>query len=206
VRQNDDDTTSSTAPSAMQESNTKNSVPDFKDARAAYDSKSAKELLRAAASFSLCKIPILVKYAESLLQTSRFLLGGTVTDSILKATMFGHFCSGEDLARIQPVVKRLDESGVGSILDYAAESDGSPDPASVDGLTINSLERRKVREYDYESESQCDKHVAVFKKCIHDVADLGSTDGFAAIKVTALGNPKLLAPMSQAISGGQEAL
>jgi proline dehydrogenase len=96
-------------------------------------------------------------------------------------------------------LKRLDESGIGGILDYAAESDGSPESASVDGLTENSWAPRKVREYDYESEAQCDKHVDVFKKCIHDVADVGSKDGFAAIKVTALGNPKLLARMSQAI-------
>jgi proline dehydrogenase len=113
--------------------------------------------------------------------------------------MFGHFCAGEDQARIRPVLKKLDESGIGGILDYAAESDGSPEPESVDGLTENSFAPRKVREYDYEDESQCDKHVDVFKKCIHDVADAGSKDGFAAIKVTALGNPKLLARMSQAI-------
>lgn len=55
-----------------------------------------------------------------------------------------------------------------------------------------------AREYSYEDEEQCDRHLKVFQKCIHDAASL-SKDGFAAVKVTALGNPKLLSRMSQAI-------
>lgn len=53
--------------------------------------------------------------------------------------------------------------------------------------------------YDYKSESQCDKHVDVFKDCIHSVRDVSPTHGFAALKVTALGNPKLLERMSTMI-------
>ena len=46
-----------------------------------------------------------------------------------------------------------------------------------------------ARVYDYKSEAECDRHVSVFKSCIHSVRDVSPTHGFAALKVTALGNP-----------------
>jgi proline dehydrogenase len=84
-----------------------------------------------------------------------------------------------------------------------------------------------ARIYEYKSEQKCDHHVDIFLKCIHAVkqsnassisssnsnslinidnasaAKLTSTStkpGFAAIKVTALGNPLLLERMSNAIN------
>lgn len=183
--------------------------PDFNDARAAFESKTTPELLRAAACFRLCRIPFLVHYAEDLLGVSRRIIGNRATDAILKATLYGHFCAGEDQERIEPVLKRLDSVGVGSILDYAAEADenagSNKTKTSEPGTPINHMKRstarelqHTAREYNYEDEEQCDKHVEVFQKCIHDAASL-SKDGFAAVKVTALGNPKLLSRMSQAI-------
>jgi len=149
-----------------------------------------------------------VNHAEDLLGLSRRLLGKRFTDGILKVTLYGHFCAGEDQKRIEPVLKRLDLAGVGSILDYAAESDegaSSNKKSQTPGVPVNHLKRhtaRKLqhtaREYSYEDEDQCDRHVETFQKCIHDAASL-SKDGFAAVKVTALGNPKLLSRMSQAI-------
>lgn len=175
----------------------KNPVPDFNDAHAAYESKSTGELLRAAACFRLCKIPVLTNNAESLLRTSRFLLGGTITDAALKATLFGHFCAGEDQDRIRPVIQKLQEAGIGSILDYAAENDQPAAPAKLDDKPVE-VQNIRVQTYDYESEAQCDRHVETFLHCINDVASFGP-DGFAAVKITALGNPKLLARLSTAI-------
>jgi proline dehydrogenase len=181
-----------------------NPVPDFNDIRAAYESKTTLELLRAAACFRISGIPILVNNAEPLLIITRKILGGTITDYFLKVTLFGHFCAGEDLDSIHPVLHKLNDVGIGSILDYAAESEGSPEPAKVHGAEVAHGSRRVVREYDYESEVECDKHVEVFKKCINDVKALGfGKDGYSAIKMTALGNPKLLARMSQAIIEAQ---
>lgn len=177
---------------------TVNPVPDFNDTQSAYQSKSTNELLRAAACFGLCKVPVLVQNAEMLLRASRT-ISPSATDLLLKGTLYGHFCAGEDQVRIQPVVRKLDEFGVGNILDYAAESD---EPSSATSILVpESVSSNNViaREYDYESEGQCDKHVETFKQCITDVS-AGSKDGFAAIKVTALGNPKLLSRISQAIT------
>ncbi|KAL7526836.1 hypothetical protein ACHAWF_001931, partial [Thalassiosira exigua] len=55
-----------------------------------------------------------------------------------------------------------------------------------------------ARVYDYKSERKCDRHVNVFKDCIRSVQDV-SPCGFAALKVTALGNPALLERMSDTI-------
>jgi proline dehydrogenase len=181
-----------------------NPVPDFNDSKAAYESKTTAELLRAAACFRISRVSILVNNAEPLLTVARKILGGTITDYALKSTLFGHFCAGEDVERIQPVLHKLNDVGIGSILDYAAENDGSPEPSKVHGTEVAPGTLRRVREYDYESEVQCDKHVEVFKKCINDVASLGfGKDGYAAIKVTSLGNPELLARMSKAIVEAQ---
>ena len=68
-------------------------VPDFSDAKAAYESKSTAELLRAMVVFQLCRIPFLVEHSETLLTVSRKIVGGTIQDALLKATLFGHFCA-----------------------------------------------------------------------------------------------------------------
>jgi len=56
-----------------------------------------------------------------------------------------------------------------------------------------------ARIYDYKSEAECDRHVEVFKNCIRSAHDVSPTHGFAALKVTALGNPELLERMSTMI-------
>ena len=73
--------------------------------------------------------------------------------------------------------------------------------SEVTDTATNSVRNRHqdiAREYDYEDEAQCDRHLEVSRNCIYDAVSL-SKDSFAAVKVTALGNPKLLARMSQAI-------
>ncbi|CAJ1936507.1 unnamed protein product [Cylindrotheca closterium] len=182
-------------------SNNQNPVPDFSDAQSAYQAKSNAELFRAAACFRLCQIPILVSNADRLLRVATR-ISPTLTDKILKQTLYGHFCAGEDRERIQPVIDSLNSFGVGAILDYAAESD---DPASSGQVPDEAIQPTSAvaREYDYESEAKCDKHLDTFLQCINDVA-AGSDDGYAAIKVTALGNPKLLARVSQAFEEAKQ--
>jgi proline dehydrogenase len=192
-----------------------NPRPNFEDHQAAFESKSTPQLVRAALSFGLCRVPVLARNAEPLLKASRAVLGDRVTDALLRATLFGHFCAGVDEAEIQRPIMDLQKAGIGSILDYAAEDDGTAhggggsgggvgassasvlsSPSPADAITAGKPPVGRV--YDYESEVRCDLHVETFKKCIRDVATLQS-DGFAAVKVTALGNPKLLERMSTAI-------
>lgn len=171
-------------------------IPDFNDFQATFETKKTKELIRATLVYSLCSIQLIVDNAEPLLKFTRKVFGDTITDAILKQTLFGHFCAGEDEQRLQPAIAELRRNGIGGILDYAAESDIEPTPQNLQQVPEFV---QPARVYDYESESACDRHVEVFRSCIRSVANV-SPDGFAAIKVTALGNPKLLERMSIAIT------
>jgi len=47
----------------------------------------------------------------------------------MKASFYGHFVAGEDVARIRPLVQRNMSFGVKSILDYSVEKDISREEA-----------------------------------------------------------------------------
>lgn len=69
--------------------------------------------------------------------------------------------------------------------------------------TNDFADRRKylpvARTYFYHGESQCEKNLEIFFKAIEAVAKTTSNTGFAAIKLTALGRPKLLMKLSKII-------
>jgi len=121
----------------------------------------------------------------------------------MKKTFFGHFCGGETTAELQPTIDKLSESGIGSILDYAAEADVVKSPEKVEKLAAYGLDQKvTVRMYDYSNEKNCDHHVETFKHCIA-AAKASSAPGakcFAAIKVTALGDPELLRALSTTLN------
>lgn len=64
-------------------------------------------------------------------------------------------------------------------------------------------ERRKylpvARTYFYHGESQCERNLEIFFRAIEAVAKTTGNTGFAAIKLTALGRPKLLMKLSKII-------
>jgi hypothetical protein len=172
----------------------KNPMPDFGDAEAAFRHKNTLDLYRSAFTFGICQIPVLVRYADGLLRLSRRIIGDWATDAFLKATLFGHFCAGTNRDNIRPAIHALEQVGIGSILDYAAEDDGetptpkrlqpTPDTAEArlsesDTLPYPDSDTRKrtrVRVYDYTSEAVCDQHVQHFVQCIRDVAASKTTD------------------------------
>lgn len=166
---------------------------NFDDLQAIFRSKSSLQLIKSLLVFSACKIPILVNKAEIFILGSKKLFGVRLTDRILKETFFSQFCAGEDEQSIKPTVSFLESAGIGSILDYAAESDL---------ITMDNDEGRKAvqcRIYDYQNEELCDFHQSIFAKCIKAVKSVSPT-GFAAIKCTALGNPDLLKRVSITIT------
>mmetsp|Transcript_12195 Transcript_12195/g.15214 ORF Transcript_12195/g.15214 Transcript_12195/m.15214 type:complete len:658 (+) Transcript_12195:72-2045(+) len=176
------------------------STPDFSDTRLAYGSKSTAELLTSLFILHLCRVKPVVQNAERLISLSRRVLGATVTDAVIRHTFFKQFCGGEDAEGIRPTIESLKNHGIGSILDYAAESD--MDASDGDGPFSNDVpiqpENQPARVYDYKSEQLCDHHLKIFKSCIRAVRDV-SPAGFSAIKITALGNPLLLERLSTAI-------
>lgn len=126
--------------------------------------------------------------------------GHSLTNIVLQQSFFGHFCAGESADLIKPSVDYLNRNGVGSILDYASESDVNEEETHTPQDESTPINPNKVqcRVYDYRDENLCDLHTQTFEKCIRAVHAVSPT-GFAAIKCTALGNPKLLEAMSVAI-------
>ena len=198
---------------------------DFTDAKAVYSSKSTPELVSALLVLQTCRFQPLVTHAEWLLKTAKGVLGASAVDGIVRHTFFAHFCAGEDETTIRPKVKALEAAGIGSILDYAAEADdtaipsntaantaaaaaassgstsGDPgSPAATPHALPSEASRRQdvARKHRYTGEEDCDAHVEVFERCIQSVHNV-SPNGFAAIKLTALGPPAILRRMSRAI-------
>ena len=187
------------------------SAVDFADETGAYGHASTPELLRSLAVLRLCKFPTFVKNADTLVAVSNRLLGKGFTSYFAKKTFFGHFCAGEDENDIAPVIAQLETRGVGGILDYAAEADVSTTATEVGPSEDPRREQPKgkgdsektpymlrrtrsgisARTYEYVNEKMCDENRRLFVSCITSVHNV-SPEGFAAIKLTALGNPKLL--------------
>ncbi|EFN55844.1 hypothetical protein CHLNCDRAFT_145399 [Chlorella variabilis] len=121
------------------------------------------------------------------------------------------YCAeSEDAVRIQPTLRKMKASGVRAILDYAAgEWGGHAGPAPrrheddvehEEGPASRQAPQDSVlvRTYEYESERVCDSRMSVFLKSI-EAAHSAEGQGFAAIKVTALGLPALLERTSSSL-------
>lgn len=91
----------------------------FSNTEVAFRSKDNRELKQSLWLFKLMGNPSLVKIFSKL--TLFALKLHMPISSAVKATIYKQFCSGESLDESQQVVKRLEQSGVGSILDYSVE-------------------------------------------------------------------------------------
>ena len=132
-------------------------------------------------------------------------------EMVVRPTFFGHFCAGEDEQSIRPTVELLQKFGVGGILDYAAEADvgddaddaehahGTGSPASDTASAHDDHHKGVIeaRVYDYTTEVECDGNAEIFRQAIQSVHNV-LPEGFAAIKITALGNPLLLERITSA--------
>ncbi|MEK6615204.1 MAG: proline dehydrogenase, partial [Bacteroidota bacterium] len=91
----------------------------FSNTEIAFKNKDDKELKQSLWLFKLMRSPALVKLFSNL--TLLALKLHLPISSAVKATIYKQFCSGESIDESQKVVKRLEKSGVGSILDYSVE-------------------------------------------------------------------------------------
>jgi proline dehydrogenase len=117
----------------------------------------------------------------------------------VEKTLFRHFCAGVDENDIVKPIKRLNEAGVGGILDYAAEAkeDEGDSTEVVEGkLPLKQLAQARV--HSYSDEAKCDENAKIFKHAVSAVHNV-SPNGFAAVKLSALGQPALLERMSVAL-------
>ncbi len=95
----------------------------FNDTKIAFRSKSNKQLLQAYWLFRLLGFPELTKIGTYFIKTAlRLPLG---LKKVIKTTLYQQFCGGETLEECQKTMAELQQFGVYSIPDYAAEGQKS---------------------------------------------------------------------------------
>lgn len=72
--------------------NNEKSAVDFGNTEEAFRSKSTLDLFRSYAVFKACGFKPLVKHSSALTKLSYKLLGENITNTVLRATFFRHFC------------------------------------------------------------------------------------------------------------------
>ncbi|TYZ59638.1 hypothetical protein PybrP1_003752 [[Pythium] brassicae (nom. inval.)] len=177
------------------------SALSFEQTELIFKHKSTAELLRAYGVFRAAQLRPLVAHSERLVKLAYTFPGAAVTNKLLRASFFGHFCAGEDADEIRPVLHKLADAGIGGILDYAAEADVAQ-PRDLNGVSQSLV---SARTYDYEDEATCDANAAIARQAILDAGATAAAGepAFVAIKCTALGKPELLMRMSSIIVQAQ---
>lgn len=196
---------------------------DFENFERAFKAKTTREIVQALMVYKICSFELLVKNNNSLIKISRALLGKKGFELLMKNSFYGHFVAGETQPAIKDKLTLMQHYGVGAILDYAVEADipkevsekteteEKEDDFVYDLYDVSKrfqahnkyLDRRQgqysARTFFYEGEEKCDANMEVFLQCI-DTTGNTAENGFAAIKVTALGRPALLLRVSQILN------
>jgi proline dehydrogenase len=95
----------------------------FDDTAVAFSYKSDKALRKANFIFTLVNHPAISKLATSAVQLGLALR--LPVKGLIKATVFDHFCGGEDIAQSEKTIMSLSNFKVGTILDYSVEGEKS---------------------------------------------------------------------------------
>ena len=107
----------------------------FDDTSTAFSSQNNRELQKTHFLFTIMNNPNLVKVGTSLAKWA-FQLRLPIK-SIVKNTVFSHFCGGESIDDCKYTIEQLGNYNIKTILDYAVE--GTKDEASFDTTTTEIL-------------------------------------------------------------------
>jgi len=127
-------------------------------------------------------------------------LGQNIFKKVMKMTFYGQFVGGETMKEVNPVISQMKMEGVNSIIDYSAEED--MDRAEL-VMGNGSHRNNKCREFFYQGEAACDKNMEMFLESIDIASKSNNGEGFAALKMTALGRPEILLRMSEIVDSDQ---
>ncbi|XP_054664683.1 hydroxyproline dehydrogenase [Grus americana] len=89
----------------------------------AFRLKSGRELARALLVLRLCAFPRLVRHADTILTTSRRVLGRRLWGGLLRATFYGQFVGGETPGEVTATAGRLRAVGLRPMLAVPIEED-----------------------------------------------------------------------------------
>ncbi len=119
--------------------------PIFENTETAFALKSDSELDRAYFLFKMISIEPLVKIGTSV--TNFAIKARLPVEGLIRTTVFDHFCGGVSEVDCMPVVEKMWEKGVSTILDYSVEGKDTEDPLD-DALakTLEILDFVKERE------------------------------------------------------------
>lgn len=95
----------------------------FDNTEVAFAHKSNSDLKKAYRLFQTFGFPLLVNHGPKL--TNLALSLGLPIKGLIKNTLFAQFCGGETIAESYPSAKQLYENGIGAILDYSVEGEGT---------------------------------------------------------------------------------
>lgn len=118
-------------------------VLHFGDTRIAFASRTDAQLKKAYWLFRMMHSPTLVKMLTGMAEWS-FRLHLPI-DWAVRATVFDHFCGGESIAGCEPVIDKLNQYGIGTILDYSVE--GKANEKELDACKaeiIRTIEKAKA--------------------------------------------------------------
>jgi len=95
-------------------------IPDFNDISIAYRDKNNKELKKTYWLFKGMNMPLLVNVGAKLGLVA-IKLSLPFVDKMIKSTIFQQFCGGTSLRESLPIIERLSNQHIFSVLDYGAE-------------------------------------------------------------------------------------
>ncbi|TLF44911.1 proline dehydrogenase family protein [Maribacter aurantiacus] len=98
----------------------------FENTATAFSLKSDSELERAYFLFKMIANEPLVKIGTAM--TNFAIKAHLPVEGLIRATVFDHFCGGVNEADCMPVVDKMFEKGVCSVLDYSVEGKDEEDP------------------------------------------------------------------------------
>eukprot|EP00210_Caulerpa_lentillifera_P002448 g2346.t1 len=145
---------------------------DFSDDTSAYQHKSSWSIFRSMLILHLCRVPVLVNSADSLIRNSRRILGNKFTDSVIRHSFFHQFCAAERQTGAIEKALELHERGIGGMLDCGA----STPPPGASQQVLESIIAVNIRD---------------IKEAIKS-AGFTSSSRKVAIKPTTLVNPESL--------------
>lgn len=125
----------------------------FENTEVAFGLKSDSELERAYFLFKMISHEPLVRIGTAV--TNFALKAHLPVEGLIRSTVFDHFCGGVNEEDCLPVIDRMYEKGVSSVLDYSVE--GQEDESSFDAAMEKTL---KIIHFAEEKESM---PIAVFK-------------------------------------------
>jgi proline dehydrogenase len=92
---------------------------NFRDTKIAFADKSDDELQEKYRVFKLFNYDLLVEIGTKATEIA--LKWGLPVKGLIKDTIFKQFCGGETIEECQPIIEKLGESRIGTILDYSIE-------------------------------------------------------------------------------------